>query len=171
MLLATRDFYSRFELVFFLVILLVLVFAVHRRNVVWADEVSSWRNARLASPGKVRPINNYANALRDDAGDPRSAIKEYREAIRVAPLQVPPRSNLAVAYLMLGMYDEAVIELEVAVSMMPDHHVLHGNLGYAYLKKRRWKMAKTEFETALKLKPGYRLAIENLKWLELGGLV
>jgi tetratricopeptide (TPR) repeat protein len=115
---------SRLDLGIFFLLIVGFLAAGYMRNLVWKDEVEVWRDAGGKSPQKVRPHNNLGNALRDDAGLLHEAVKEYRTAIRIAPGEVPPRHNISVAYLMLGMYDEAEKELLAAIRLMPDHPTL-----------------------------------------------
>ncbi|MBI3753364.1 MAG: hypothetical protein HY266_04865 [Deltaproteobacteria bacterium] len=151
---------------FFIAAAIFLSIAAFQRNSVWQTEISVWQDARDKALYKVRPHNNLGNALRDDANLPEKAILEYTMAIALAPGEVPPRHNIAVAYLMLAKYDEAERELLMGIRLMPNNPVLHANLGFVYLKKGMWNRAGDEFTTALILRPDYQMARDNLLWIE-----
>jgi tetratricopeptide (TPR) repeat protein len=71
------------------------------------------------------------------AGDFPTAVKKYREFLKIHPEAVPIRSNLGVSLANLGRFDEAVAEYNVALSQDPSNNGIALNLSLAYYKTGR----------------------------------
>ncbi len=83
------------------------------------------------------------------------AIEEYRQAIKHgAGHPVLFRKMAKVLYLM-GLIDEAVVEMEKAVESFPGIDVYRIELGVMYLAGSRLEKAKKQFYAALEINPGF----------------
>jgi len=69
-------------------------------------------------------INNQGAQL-EKAGDLRSALEKYREAVKLDPEHVGVRTNFAAALLRLGYWKEGVAELREALRRDPDNAELN----------------------------------------------
>jgi len=61
-----------------------------------------------------------------------------------------------------GKVDEAIIQYQAALQIIPDFAQAHDNLGNALLQERRWDEARVQYQTALRIRPGNALAYNNL---------
>jgi tetratricopeptide (TPR) repeat protein len=64
-----------------------------------------------------------------------------------------------------GMYDEAIVNYEKAVSIAPKDETLYYNLGRAYKEKGDYKTAYEKVKKALEIKPDFKEAQEYLEFL------
>jgi Tfp pilus assembly protein PilF len=71
-------------------------------------------------------------------------------------------NNLGLAYLRKNDLHSARKELEKAVEIVPDYHVIHNNLGIVWMKLGKVDAAQIEFEKAVNLNASYCKALYNL---------
>lgn len=135
--------------------------ATHVRNRVWRDEVTLWTDVVAKSPNKGRPRLSlgYAYARRGRLDD---AIREYREAIRLAPWLADAHNNLGAAHMAQGRVEEAMREYEEALRMDPRLAGAHNNLGAALLTRGDVPAAISSHLEALRLDPASSEARHNL---------
>ena len=100
----------------------------------------------------VAEHNRRAVAL-VERGDLEGAVTEWREALRVAPENVPIHLNLGIVLMKIGRLDEAEEVLLDAVRLDPRRPKAHLLLGRAYLDQGKTRMAETELTTAQGLDP------------------
>jgi tetratricopeptide (TPR) repeat protein len=92
------------------------------------------------------------------------AIEAYKKAIELRPNDITTCVNLAVAYGSQGLTEQAIAELQYALTIKPDSSDIHYNLGVAYeqLAKSIEQRAKSkelivkaigEYEKTLMLNP------------------
>ena len=81
------------------------------------------------------------------------AIKEYREAVRLAPDFAPARMNLGVAYQDQGRLEMAIKEYREVIKLTPDDSAAHSNLACALAEQGKIEPALQSYKTALKLNP------------------
>jgi protein O-mannosyl-transferase len=81
-----------------LLVVFLLGFLTHQRNLVYRDQVSFWSDTVRKSPNKARAHNNlgHAHALE---GEWDEAIEEFRAAARLDPDNALAQKNLRDAYL------------------------------------------------------------------------
>jgi len=96
------------------------------------------------------------------AGKTESAIREYREVLRLMPNLAEARVNLGLAHFMAGQYQQASIELEKARQAKPDLVAANLFLGIAYLKLGFSAKAIPPLEEALRQDPGNQQALQSL---------
>ena len=87
-------------------------------------------------------------------GDDGTAIRHYREVIKLRPDVLEARANLGAALAHAGRFDEAIAEYRLALEKAPTNSALRLNLGLAFYKKNDWKSAASEFEQLHKAEPG-----------------
>ena len=71
-------------------------------------------------------------------------------------------NNLGITYDKLGMYEEAIAELNEALRLNPGYIEVHNNLAVTYDKMGKRDEAVGELQEALRLNPGYTEAHNNL---------
>ncbi len=80
------------------------------------------------SPTWCRRYNNLANTLKT-LGDADEAIRQYREALRIAPEYVEAYYNLAITFKEQGQVDEAIAAYREALRIRPNFVEARFNLG------------------------------------------
>jgi tetratricopeptide (TPR) repeat protein len=132
-----------------------------QRSLVWANEVSLWRDCLEKSPLKARPYNNLGSAL--------SKIDRFEEAapylaraVELKPDYADARYNLGYVLVHLGQVDAGTRELLEAVRLAPDNYMAYNNLGVAYLIQKDFSNAARQLQEALRLKPDFEAAHNNL---------
>lgn len=143
------------------IIALVLSAATWRRNLVWGDEVSLWRDTVQKSPGKDRPHNNLGEALRKK-GRLDEAMQEVELAVRLNPRSAEARSNLGAAWLEKGERQKAQEHFLEAEKLNPNLFAPHYNLGIIFNNSGQPDRAIQQFMQALKINPDVAEAHNHL---------
>ena len=86
-------------------------------------------------------------------GDYNSAIRDYREYLKVQPDAVQAEMNLGAALAHVGQYDEAISLYQKALPSLTFKNPVLLNLGLAYYKKNDFHDAHEQFEALQKLEP------------------
>lgn len=101
-------------------------------------------------------INNNLGLAYFVRGKYQLAEKYIRKAVTLEPKYTEARNNLGRALIELGLFDEAIEELNKASEDLtysaPEK--THANLGLAYFKKRNFAKARDEYKKALAFQPG-----------------
>lgn len=82
------------------------------------------------------------------------AIEEYRQAINQGINHPNLFRKLSSILYKTGFVDEAIVEMEKAVSLLPRADILRIELGVLYFARERLEKAKEQFSVALKNNPG-----------------
>jgi serine/threonine-protein kinase len=114
----------------------------------WAVE----RAAGLApeSPDTRKARGRYAHVVKGNAA---TALAEYRAALRTAPSRSDLLDAAARAEIDLGLWSEAVTDLEHAARIDPQSADVIGRLGSTYTRVRRFAEARATLERARMLRP------------------
>jgi Flp pilus assembly protein TadD len=141
-----------------------------RRNVVYQDEISLWRDTAARQPDNPRAHLWLAASLKR-AGRVNEAVAEYQATLRLNPWEpnananyadILVHSNLSDLLRQLGRRDEAIAHGETAVKLKPELAEAHCNLGIALADAGRLDEALPHYREALRLKPNYPTAGNNL---------
>jgi serine/threonine-protein kinase len=110
------------------------------------------RAAELApeAPDTRKARGRYAHVVQGDAA---AALTEYRSALRVAPSRSDLLDAAASAEMDLGLWTEAVADLEHAARVDPQSAEVIGDLGAAYTRIRRFAEARATLDRARVLRP------------------
>lgn len=143
--------------------ILVIVFsaATYKRNIIWQDEISLWRDVVIKSPDNARGHNNLGVAYWSKSGIDK-AIEYYETAIRLKPNYADAHSNLGIAYQDKGLPDKAIDYYQIAIRLKPDYAEAYYNLGNIYREKDLPYKAIEHYQAAIRLKPDYADAYYNL---------
>jgi tetratricopeptide (TPR) repeat protein len=79
-------------------------------------------------------VLNNQGADKEKHGDLRGALEKYRAALRLNPEHVGIRTNLAIALLRMGQWEQGIAELREAVRRDPENSVLNAALADALSK-------------------------------------
>jgi peptidoglycan/xylan/chitin deacetylase (PgdA/CDA1 family)/uncharacterized caspase-like protein len=127
--------------------------------------------AELAGGGPA-PTQTAASAQRNDKGTALfrekkydEALREFQEAVKLAPASALAANNLGFTYFKLGRFPESVQWFEKALALDPARAIAHANLGDALVALGRKPEAKVAFEKYLELQPTARYADEVRKKL------
>jgi len=86
----------------------------------------------------------------------------WTNTARISPKSFKAHNNLGNIYRNAGRLDEAIVELQYALSLYNDYIDAHNNLGVTYRKKGMLKEALWEYQRALQINPHYPYAHNNL---------
>ena len=89
------------------------------------------------------------------------AVDLLRRATTANPQSVVARSNLGNAYYLLGNFEQAIANYDVAIALKPDFADAHYNRGTALRGLRQNEAAIESFDCAIALNPDYVQAYNN----------
>lgn len=129
----------------------ILVTATFKRNIVWNQEISLWKDTVNKSPYKARAYNGlgYAYLMNNMIED---AIKQYQKAISIDHDNIDAHYNLGVAFKDKGLLDEAISQWKTVIQIRHDHIEAYHNLGTAYIYKEQPHRAIEYYKIAINLK-------------------
>ena len=131
------------------------------RNISWQNNLILWGNVSLQSPGKERMHINLGKAYLDN-NRPKDAAEHFEAALRINPDAVDSRTNLGIAYKLLGLTDKALLQYNLAMQLAPDSSKLHNNLGLLYASTGMTDKAIEHFKRAILLQADFTDAYFNL---------
>ncbi len=120
-------------------------------------------NARRVYLGFIKGIHFDLAHCFEALGDWGSSVAEYESALILDPGDGVIHNNLGVAYLKLGMMEEARRSWEEALRLNPDDRMAVNNLAACYLATGRTKEAKELLERILVGDPRSEFARKNLE--------
>ena len=135
--------------------------ATYARNFAWKDDLTLWTDVVAKSPRKALSHTRLADAYRD-RGQLQDAIREYREAIRIAPGLMTAHNNLGYAYEVNRQLEDAAREYAEAIRLAPDLPAAHVNLGNVYCATGQLADAAGEYREAARLDPRMAAVHTNL---------
>lgn len=94
--------------------------------------------------------------------NPRASLDTYTQAAKLRRPTAQDLRSVALDYVLLNDYDDAIHWLEVAVSMDPTDTDILYSLGRCYYTKDRFADAGKMFQQALAIRPGSVKVEENL---------
>jgi tetratricopeptide (TPR) repeat protein len=83
------------------------------------------------------PAHNNLGALLLAQGETERALEHFEAARKAAPYNLESRYNAALIYLDQGRVAEAILLLEEAAKLQPNHEQVNLRLGFAYLAADR----------------------------------
>ena len=110
-------------------------FETIKRNLIWRNELTLWKDAEIKSPNSFMVRTNLALAL-FEKGRVDEAHKKINEAIRLYPHHDTPYYILGVILYYKGSFDKSIEALDKTLQMNP-HHTDATNL-LAKIQKKRW---------------------------------
>ena len=122
-----------------------------------------------ATEANARGIALMEKFVYSDPKEPTDAVREFGEAVRLAPDWLPAKLNLGMAlYNSAGAADDPVLPRAIAIfegvlKAEPDNLYAHFNLGIIFKYQARYKEAEAHFRRVTELDPE-----DDRAWLYLG---
>jgi tetratricopeptide (TPR) repeat protein len=126
-----------------------------------AQKESDLRNLLAQQPNSADLLYSLALVLRQE-GNPRASLDTYTQAARLRTPDPAQLRSVALDYVLLHDYEDAIRWLERAVKMDPDNVDALYSLGRCYYTKDRYVDAGKMFQRVLALQPAHTKAQENL---------
>lgn len=104
---------------------------------------------------KVSDVHRQLAERHLQAGHPFWAVHSYRRALETGAEDPNIHRNLSQVLYDLGFVDQAIQEMDLALSNAPEEDFLHMELGVFCLAAGRLQRAKNEFSRVLELNPGF----------------
>ncbi|MCJ7502947.1 MAG: tetratricopeptide repeat protein [Acidobacteriia bacterium] len=117
-----------------------------------------WATAQTASPATVSPLaeQHYKQGmLALQKGDLRTAIREFRLAVRYAPKLPTAHNSLGYAFLQNGQIDAAVTEFRKAIALGPTFTEAYLNMARALERRNDLDGAIQFCQYALRQRPDW----------------
>jgi tetratricopeptide (TPR) repeat protein len=131
-----------------------------KTDFVLAEEALAYFNDRIREDPKVGG-HWYRRALaRQLQGDLDVAIREFDEAVRLAPSPAG-YINRGACWAAKKDLDKAIADYDAAIRMDPQFVPAYGHRGNAWSAKREFDRAIRDYDEAIRLKPKYVEAINN----------
>lgn len=97
----------------------------------------------------------------------KNEVTLWQDAARKSPYKARPHTNLGLALLEAGRFDESIRESETALTLDYTNGAAHNNLGVAFLAQKQFDSAARHFVTALILLPQDTEALVNLSLVQI----
>ncbi len=127
----------------------------------WRNSVTLFRHTLAVTENNPLAHNNLGAALLKQ-GQTDAAIRQFQDAIRLAPEGANPHYNLGVALSIQGHTEAAITQFQEAVRLEPGSAATHYNLGVALGTEGQTEAAITQFQEAIRLQPAYPEALGSL---------
>jgi tetratricopeptide (TPR) repeat protein len=143
--------------------LFVLYLTLHRRSSGPVDTKGTedfYRNA-LKGFDPVKHHTQRAYAFEGDRDYARAA-EEYKKLLKIRPDDKDLHSHMGETYYKMGMFDEAIVELEEVMRLDPENWVQREAIGDIYGEKGDSDEALRQYERALRINPDNALCNRKL---------
>ena len=124
---------------------------------------------KLSSEQKLHyaQLNHKLGVARKKAGDWKTAVAYYRQAIALKPYLVEAHDNLGNLLQEQGELDEAITCYQTVLELNPNYAEVYFNLGKVYQQKQQLLEAAAAYRQGLKLiNPNYAKAVETYQNVE-----
>ena len=105
--------------------------AIYSHRGRYRDAAEMFRKASILAPDSYRVWSNLGGVLSITCDFP-GALEAFRKALALKPDNAVVASNLGVTQLWMGLYEEAIVSLELAARYSPKECRIRANLGDAY---------------------------------------
>jgi TolB-like protein/DNA-binding winged helix-turn-helix (wHTH) protein/Flp pilus assembly protein TadD len=119
---------------------------VYASDLAWGDAERSFQRALQLNPNLSHIHDDYGVFVLLQEGKSTEAIQQFREAVTLDPLSVRPRSDLALALINVGAYEEALENCRRALAASPSGEGVIWLQGRAMWFKGEHKEAIALFE-------------------------
>jgi protein O-mannosyl-transferase len=123
----------------------------------WQNSITLFTRTLEVTDNNFLAHNNLGAALKVN-GDVESAIRHYRESLRIDSSYAEANLNLGIELIIMGKLNEALMHLQRALQYRPDLGEAHEALGTLLSKLGRTEEAFTHLSRAIQLKPGFAQA-------------
>ena len=116
-----------------------------------AEARSMYEKALEIDPNFAPAANNLAWLLLQQGDDPHGALDLAKRAAALAPDDPHVADTLGLAFIVNGMYGNAIVELRNATEKMPDNPTVHYHLGLAHFENGDVDEAQEILRKALRI--------------------
>jgi tetratricopeptide (TPR) repeat protein len=144
---------------------ILLATATWRQEQYWQSNQALWTHTLAASPDNPVAEHNLSIDLMQQ-GKLQEALPHLQNSVRIDPLDVVSRINLAVDYQNQQRYAEAIEQYEVVLQQTADTKLLpvaYENLGNIYYATGEFAKAERNYQFALRISPGRSSTIAKLR--------
>ncbi|MCC6389227.1 MAG: tetratricopeptide repeat protein [Bryobacterales bacterium] len=115
--------------------------------------LADYQQAIQLSPSTVAARVNACN-VHNSKGQPAQALKFCNDALALDSRDARAHNNRGMSYIMLGQFDKALADLDLAVELAPDMYSGYTNRGFVLMQLRRMQDALRDLDRAAFLAPG-----------------
>jgi tetratricopeptide (TPR) repeat protein len=145
-------------------VLVALAVATWSRSTVYANNETLWRDNLAKNPNAYVAHENLGVAL-VAAGQPDAGMKEFQQALRIAPDEPSVHNSLAALLADRGRTQEAMAHYKEALRLRPNYPDAHCGLGFLLASQGRISEAVAHYKEALRLNPWHADTCNNFAWL------
>jgi tetratricopeptide (TPR) repeat protein len=142
-------------------VLAALCVATRAQVALWKDSPTLLRHAIAVTQDAYQAHSLLANALAK-SGAYAEALPHFQRVVEGLPGNADARYGLGLTLLRAGDVDGAIVRLEEALRIDPNHARAHDQLGYAYGLRSDFPRALEHYESLVRLQPDDPLAWRNL---------
>ncbi len=157
----TNSYKYHFVMITLLIITTAYSVSTARRNEVWKDELSLWKDSVSKSPEKFRPNYNAGEAYKK-SGLSQTALGYYLKAFSISPDSYGLCNNIGNIYSEKKDFDSAEKYYLRALSLNPEYPKALNNLANIYFKKGNMKEAEKLYVSASDKDPLFIDPVLNL---------
>ncbi len=120
------------------------------------DAIQLWRSVAAVAEGfddRLAARAWFSRAYLQSVPNPREAIADYDESIRLNHENAVAFSNRGLAKSNLGQYEEAIADFDEAIKLNPEDARAFYNRGLAQARLERHEAAAVDFKEVLRLNP------------------
>ncbi len=135
----------------------ILAVGAWRQCGYWKNNIELFNHAIQVTKNNYLAHNNLGLALFNE-GRTEEAINQYNLSLRITPLvmdHVLAYNNRGIAYSRLGLYRNALEDLNKAIEMKSDYADAYGNRGVIYSNLGQNLLAFEDFNKAIQLQPDF----------------
>jgi Flp pilus assembly protein TadD len=122
---------------------------------------SGLRHELESHPDSASILYKLGQVLRQE-NKPKDSLQIYTQAAHLLKPDAGQLRSVALDYVLLDDYNDAIHWLEIAASMEPGNTDVLYSLGRCYYSQSRYTDAEAMFQRVLQVKPGHLKAEENL---------
>ena len=137
-----------------------------KRNEVWKNEITLWKDALDKAPNLIRAYNNLGEAY-DKEKKFDLAIAEFEKALKLSPTYFFALNNLGNIYGKKRNLIKAIHYFQEALKQKPDYAPAHYNLAKAQHMTAKRDDALESYRKAVRNDPYFERAFYNLAFLAL----
>jgi tetratricopeptide (TPR) repeat protein len=117
----------------------------------WEGAEREFKRALALNPNSRDAHEFYGLFLAEVRGDRKKALFHMNRALKIDPLNLMLRSNLAYVYWISGQKDNALSEIQEVLRLAPNFATAHYYLGQFNIEEKMYEKAIVAFEKALSL--------------------
>ncbi len=141
-------------------VIAVYAFLCFRQNQIWKNSDTLWTHVIKYYPNTKTPWRNRANYFRDQKKMPE-ALRDYSEAIRLAPSDDGILTSRGKLYFNTQEFDKALTDYTKAIELVPGKGEYWINRGAVYAVTRRPNEALNDLSKGLSLDPEFATGYLN----------